>query len=66
MSLNNGISETSIVACCRGQAFWRLNGAQLMLQSVLIRYPIVDIMQQLGTKRVIGMILKLASFESPK
>jgi hypothetical protein len=26
----------------------------------------VDIMQQLWTKRVIGMILKLASFESPK
>jgi len=33
-----------------------------MLQSVLIRYPIVDIMQQLGTKRVIGMILQLRLF----
>jgi hypothetical protein len=50
------------VACCRGQAFWRLNGAQLMLQSVFLGYPIVDIMQQLVTKRVIGMILKLRLF----
>jgi hypothetical protein len=62
MSLNNGISETSIAACCRGQAFWRLNDAQLMLQSVPMCYPIVDIVQQLVTKRVIGVILKLPLF----
>jgi len=62
MSLNNGISETSIVACCRGQAFWRLNGAELMLQSGYMRYAIVDIMQQLDAKRVIGVILKIHLF----
>ncbi len=62
MSLNNEISETSIAACCPEQAFWLLNGAQLMLQSVPMCYPIVDIVQQLVTKRVIGVILKLPLF----
>jgi hypothetical protein len=62
MSLNNGISETSIAACCRGQAFWLLNGAQLMLRSALMEYEIVDIMQHVGTNRVIGMIMKIRLF----
>jgi hypothetical protein len=62
MSLNNGISETSIAACCRGQAFWLLNGMELMLCSASANYEIVDIMQHVGTNRVIGMIMKIRLF----
>jgi hypothetical protein len=56
MSLNNEISETSIAACCPEQAFWLLNGAQLMLRSSSSSYAIVDIMQHLAKNRVIGTI----------
>jgi hypothetical protein len=62
MSLNNEISETSIAACCPEQAFWLLNGAQLMLRSSSSSYAIVDIMQHLAKNRVIGTIKSIGPF----
>jgi len=62
MSLNNEISETSIAACCRGQAFWLLNGMELMLCSASVNYEIVDIVQHVGINRVNGMVMKIRLF----
>jgi hypothetical protein len=66
MSLNNEISESSIAACCRGQAFWLLNGRHLSLNKGKADTQIVDIMQQLDIIRVIAFNIVTRLFESSK